>query len=87
MPRGAPSDHRESIDSVCFYANISPVFRQVGEEIRSYLIDHPYSRGSQKNATLVVWLAGIAADCFLKEAPKSELDWSAMVVSAFAEGF
>ena len=87
MPWWAPSDHRESIDSVFFYVNISPVFHQVGEEIRSYLIDYPYSRGSQIIATLVIWLAGIAADCFLKEASKSELDWSAMVVSAFAEGF
>ena len=87
MPWGAPSDHHESIDSVCFYANISPIFRQVGEEIRSCLIVNLYFYGSQIIAALVIWLAGIAADCFLKEAPKSELDWSAMVVSAFAEGF
>ena len=59
----------------------------MGEEIRSYLVDHHYSRSSKIIATLVIWLAGIAADCFLKEAPKSEPEWSAMAVSAFAEGF
>jgi hypothetical protein len=87
MPWGAPPNHPKRIDSVFFYTNFSSFFRQVGEEIRIHLIDYLYSNDSQINAMLAIWLTGIAADCFLKDAPRSELNWSAMVVSAFAEGF
>ena len=87
MPWGAPPDHHKNIDSVCFDANIVPFFCQVGEGIGGYWVGNRYCSGWRIIAKAVICLAGIVADCFLGQAPKSELDCSAMVVGAFAEGF